>query len=571
MKHQFTNPINKMKSMSKKIKRIVLIAILSMATWFSFGFADNYFELSKNLDIFSTVLKELNTYYVDETEPGELMKTAIDGMLNSLDPYTNYIPESRIEDFKFLTTGQYGGIGALIHKDSNLVIISEPYEGFPAQKAGLKAGDILLKVDDKEVNGKATSAISDFLKGQPGTPVELTIKRPGTNEDIVTKVDRENIKINDVPWYGMLNDEIGYIKLVGFTQTASKEFIAAFKDLKENKGMKQLVFDLRGNGGGLLIEAVDIVNTVIPRGKKVVETRGKLKEWDAIYKTRKEPIDTDIPVVVLVNGGSASASEIVAGTLQDYDRAVILGKQTFGKGLVQQTRPLSYNAQLKVTVAKYYIPSGRCIQRLDYSNKDKDGRATTVPDSLIGKFKTLVSKRDVFDGNGIKPDVVMKEKRISMVTSALIQNFHLFNYATQYALKNPSIASAKEFELTDSEWENFTQYLSDKKYEYSTESEELLKEVKRIAEEEKYFEGAESEYTALLQKLTPHKKDDLSKFKKEIKLLLENEIVSRYYYQNGRIAQSLDTDPEVQKAISILGNSSTYSQILAGNYQSKDQ
>ncbi|MBL4708313.1 MAG: S41 family peptidase [Flavobacteriales bacterium] len=552
-----------------KIKTVLNGLFLSSTVWLSYGFADNYFELSKNLDIFSTVIKELNTYYVDETKPGELMKTAIDGMLESLDPYTNYIPESQIEDYRFMTTGQYGGIGALIHKDSDIVVISEPYEGFPAFKAGLKAGDIQIKVDENTVEGKSTSEISSFLKGQPGTPLKITVKRPRNEELIIKEVIRENIKINDVPFYGMIDKEVGYIRLTGFTQTASKEFIAAFKDLKEKQGMKRLVFDLRGNGGGLLIEAVNIVNTLIPKGKKVVETRGKLKKWDATYATRNEPLDTQIPVVILTNGGSASASEIVAGTLQDYDRAVILGKQTFGKGLVQQTRPLSYNAQLKVTVAKYYIPSGRCIQKLDYSNKDERGKAQTVPDSLISSFTTLLSKRPVSDGKGIKPDIVTEEESISMVASVLMRKLHIFNYATTYALNHDSIVGPKKFKLTESEYQEFASYLKDKKYNYSTQSEKLLKKLKEVAEGEKYFNDAESEYSALLEKLSPNKEEDLIKFKKEIKLLLENEIISRYHYQDGRIQQSLNTDPDVLSAIKLLKNQKKYNEILAGTFTAK--
>ena len=550
----------------RKIKALSVGVVISISVWLSYGFADNYFEISKNLDIFSTLIKELNTYYVDETEPGELMKTAIDGMLESLDPYTNYIPESQIEDYRFMTTGQYGGIGALIHKDSLNVVISEPYEGFPAYKAGLKAGDIILKVDGKSVENKSTADISNFLKGQPGTDVNLLIKRPGTVEKLEKKVSRENIKINDVPYYGMLNETVGYIKLVSFTQTASKEFSEAFKDLKENQGMKELVFDLRGNGGGLLIEAVNIVNTVIPKGKMVVETRGKLKEWDATYTTRNEPIDTEIPVVILVNGGSASASEIVAGTLQDYDRAIILGEQTFGKGLVQQTRQLSYNAQLKVTVAKYYIPSGRCIQKVDYSQKDKTGKAKNVPDSLIHSFRTLVNRRSVSDGKGIKPDLKVENDEFSTLAVALLRKYHIFEYATQFALKNDSITSAREFKLSDKQYEDFRTFLKGKDYAYSTDSEKQLAKLKKIAMEEKYFSGAESEYAALEEKLSADKKDDLIKFKEEITLLLENEIVSRYYYQDGRIAQSLSDDPQVIKAIEVVKNKKQYNQILAGTF-----
>lgn len=555
----------------KKLKLTFITLSLAVSAWLSYGFADNYFELSKNLDIFSTVFKELNTYYVDDTEPGQLMKTAIDEMLSSLDPYTNYIPESRIEDFRFMTTGQYGGIGALIHKDSNQVIVSEPYEGFPAFKAGLKAGDILKKIDDKVVEGKSTSDISDFLKGQPGTSIKVEFERPGLNgsETMVKEVTRENIKIDDVPYYGMLDDEIGYIKLVGFTQTASKEFIAAFKDLKENKGMKKLVFDLRGNGGGLLIEAVDIVNVFIPKGSKVVETRGKLKEWDAVYTARKEPLDTEIPLVVLVDEVSASASEIVCGALQDYDRAVIIGKQTFGKGLVQQTRPLSYNAQLKVTVAKYYIPSGRCIQRIDYSNKNDQGKAQNVPDSLIKSFSTVKNKRKVKDGKGIKPDIFTDKSTLSQITITLIRKYYIFNYATDFVLNNPQIDAPEKFKLSDEQYNTFINYLENKDISYTTKSERLMEELKKIAIEEKYFDGAEDEYSALEAKISSDKKGDLSKFKNEISEVLENEIISRYYYQDGRVAQSLALDIDVIEAKKNLKDLQSHQSILAGTFTKK--
>lgn len=549
----------------KKIK-VYLIAIgISISAVLSYGFADNYFHISKNLDIFSSLYKELNTYYVDETQPGDLMKTAIDAMLQSLDPYTNYIPESDIEDFKFMTTGQYGGIGALIHKDSNFVVISEPYKGFPAYRAGLKAGDVIIKIDGKSIKGKNTQEVSDFLKGQAGTTVKITVKRPGADKTIEKEVIRENIKIDEVPYYGMLDNQVGYIKLVSFTQTASKSFEDAFKDLKENHGMKKLIFDLRGNGGGLLMEAVKIVNAFVPKGQVVVETKGKREEWDATYRTPAEPIDTEIPVVILVNGSSASASEIVSGALQDYDRGVIVGKQTFGKGLVQQTRPLSYNAQLKVTVAKYYIPSGRCIQKVDYSHKDLNGKAKNIPDSMIHSFKTLVSKREVFDGKGIKPDVITDERKMSKIAQILMGKQLIFGFATEYALKHDSISEPKYFELDDDTYAAFKNYLSDKDYSYQTESERLLEKLEETAKKEKYYDGAEEEYADLKLKIAEDKEDDLDKFSDQIKQLLENEIVSRYYYQDGRIEQSLNDDEDVQKALEII-NGAAYNEILAGTF-----
>ena len=550
----------------KKIKIYFAVIAISISAWLSYGFADNYFEISKNLEIFSSLIKELNTYYVDDTEPGQLTKTAIDAMLKSLDPYTNYIPESRIEDYKFITTGQYGGIGALIHKDSNSIIISEPYENFPAHQAGLKAGDIILKVDGKDVSGKSTSEISEFLKGQPGTALIVTIKRPGVESPIQKEIIREKIKVNDVPYYGMLDDEIGYIKLTSFTQTASKEFIEAFKELRDEKGMKKLVFDLRDNGGGLLMEAVNIVNTMIPKGKKVVETRGKLDKWDAVYTTLNEPIDTEIPVTVLVNESSASASEIVAGTLQDYDRAIVIGKQTYGKGLVQQTRPLSYNAQLKVTVAKYYIPSGRCIQKIDYSNKNKDGVAQSVPDSLINLFKTIKNKRDVYDGKGIKPDILTAKKNVGELSRNLLRQQHIFDYATEYEQKHTSIEGPSTFSLSDKGYENFLDFLEVRKFNYTSNSERMIEEFKEVAMEDQYFEKIEKEYLALKQKLHDDHEYDLKVFKDEIKNILENEIVSRYYYQNGRIEQSLSNDQDIKMAIEVINDQEKYKDILAGTF-----
>lgn len=559
--------------MMKKIKHLVLLLIISIATIGSFSFADKYFELSKNLDIFSTLFKELNTYYVDETEPGQLMKEAIDGMLISLDPYTNYIPEANIEDFRFMTTGQYGGIGALIHKEGDQIFISEPYEGFPADKAGLKAGDILLAIDGKSVEGKSTSEISEFLKGQPGTPLKVKIKHPSSEGFIEKDLEliRENIKINDVPYYGMLDEEIGYIKLNSFTQTASKEFIDAFKELKEKRGMQKLIFDLRGNGGGLLMEAVNIVNVFIPKGSVVVETRGKRKEWDATYTARNEALDTEMPLVVLVDEGSASASEIVAGTLQDYDRALIIGKQTFGKGLVQQTRPLSYNAQLKVTVAKYYIPSGRCIQRIDYSHKNASGVAEDVPDSLIKTFYTLKNKRAVKDGKGIRPDLITEKQRVSQLTASLVQRYYLFNFSTELLLEqNLSIEKAKDFELSDQQYNLFKEYLADKDISYTTKSERLLAELKKEAIKERYFEEAEEEYLALEKKLNRDKQNDLDKFKEEISDILENELVSRFHYQNGRIEHSLRNDDDVNASIDLLKDNLRLNNMLKGLSTSKN-
>lgn len=549
--------------MKSRISKIVLICSLAISSVVSVGYVDSYFEVSKNLDIFATLFRELNIYYVDDSNPGKLMKTGIDAMLKSLDPYTNYIPESNIEDYKMMTTGQYGGIGALIQKQGDYVIISEPYEGFGAFKAGLIAGDKILEVDGKSVKGKTTTDIREFLLGQPGSSIELKIERPGTEEPFVKTVTREEVKIKDVPYAAMVSDSVGYIKLTGFTETASTEVKDAFNKLKE-QNMKSLVLDLRGNGGGLLKEAVSIVNFFVPKGSDIVNTKGKIKDWDKSYVATLSPLDMEIPVVVIIDGGSASASEIVSGSLQDNDRAVVIGTQSFGKGLVQSVRPLSYNSKLKVTVAKYYTPSGRCIQKLDYSHRGNDGKVNAIADSLITEFKTVKNNRPVFDGKGITPDITIKRDPISDISVSLLTKNLFFGFATEYKLSHESIASPKEFKLSDEDYKSFENYLSDKDYAYTTESEDLLAALEKTTKEEKYFDDVKSEYELLKQKLSHHKNDDLNKFKEEITIILETELVARYYYQKGQVEVSLKNDPYLDEAIKTLDNSSLYNSILAG-------
>ncbi|MGB3949020.1 MAG: S41 family peptidase [Bacteroidia bacterium] len=550
-----------MKAFFKKFKLLFIALLISGYAILSYSFVDNYFEVSKNLDIFATLFRELNIYYVDETNPGDLMKKGIDDMLASLDPYTNYIPESEIEDYRYMTTGQYGGIGALIRQDGEYVVISEPYEGFPAQKADLRAGDKILKINDTDTKGKKTEDISKFLKGQPSSTIKLLIEREGEKKPFEKVINREEIKIKSVPYSGMISPEVGYIKLTGFTENAGGEVKDALLELKKNNSLKSLVLDLRGNPGGLLKEAVDIVNLFEEKGTDIVSTRGKIKDWDKTHKATNNPVDLDIPVAILIDRGSASASEIVSGALQDLDRGVVVGQRSYGKGLVQQTRPLSYNAQLKVTVAKYYTPSGRCIQALDYSHRNEDGSVAKVPDSLITAFKTK-NGRIVYDGGGVAPDITTETPKYSAILTSIVTKNLIFKYATKYRNTHNSIAPAKEFKLSDAEYDDFVAYLNDKDYDYTTKTEKTIESLMEDAKEDKTLDAIKADIEALKTKIMHNKKADLIKYKPEIKQFLEEEIASRYYFQNGRLEASLDDDAELKEALALLKDQERYKKIL---------
>ena len=550
------------KKILKKIKIWFIAIFIGVTSITIYAFDDNTnFEIAKNLDIYYTLFRELNLYYVDETKPGDLIKKSIDAMLNSLDPYTVYIPESQMEDFRFMTTGQYGGVGALIRQDGDYVVITESYEGFPAQKNDIRAGDIIIEIDGQSLKGKLSSEVSELLKGQPKTNLKLKLKRPGQEQLIEKNIEREEIKIDNVPYYGVVRDSIGYINLSSFTETSSADVRKALIDLKEKKGITSLIFDLRGNPGGLLIEAVNIVNLFVPKADLIVSTKGKVKEWDKDYTAVAAPVDAQMPIVVLVNSGSASASEIVAGAIQDLDRGVIIGQRSYGKGLVQTTRPLSYNAKLKVTTAKYYTPSGRCIQALDYTHRNPDGSVGTVPDSLVTEFKTR-NGRSVYDGGGVIPDIKLEPDILSNLTISLYAKNFIFDFATQYVLKHPTIPSAVDFNMNDDLYNEFVAYLSDKDFDYETQSEEDFKLLQESTKQEKYDELVKDEMEALKKKLAHDKNKDLQVFKPEVKQLLSEEIVSRYYYQKGRMQYMLKEDPSMKEAISVLKDKAKYNNIL---------
>ncbi|WP_053406637.1 S41 family peptidase [Persicobacter sp. CCB-QB2] len=548
-------------------KKIFLPMVLGVSLLGLFSFtrtdqADRYFQIAKNLDIFATLFKEINTYYVDEVNPNDLIKTGIDAMLESLDPYTNYIPEDEIEDYRTMTTGQYGGIGAIIGRQHEKNVIIMPYLGFPAQKSGLKVADEILEIDGIDVSDKNVSDISKLLKGQANTGLVVKVKRQNAEEPLDINITREKITLKNVPWNGMIADGIGYIKLSDFTTEAGKEVKDALKKLKA-EGASKIVLDLRDNPGGLLNEAVNVSNVFVPRGSEVVSTKGKMSDWNKEYNTLNSAVDTEIPLVVLTSSRSASAAEIVSGVMQDYDRGVLVGERTFGKGLVQATRPLAYNSQLKVTTAKYYIPSGRCIQAIDYSHRNDDGSVGKLPDSLKVAFNTA-NGRPVYDGGGIDPDIEIERKYIAPITASLLARGWIFDYATNYYYDHESIVSPAEFEITDEDFNNFVTWLGDKEYDYTTKVEKSLEELKEFAEKEKFFDDVQAQIEELEKSVKHDKKKDLEKFKDEIKTVISEEIVSRYYYREGLIEASFKTDETVQKAIEVLNNTEEYNKILKG-------
>jgi carboxyl-terminal processing protease len=533
-----------------------LIVLVAGLGFYSFTRDQKNFEIAKNLEIYYSLFRELNMFYVDEVNPNQLVKTSIDQMLESLDPYTNFISEDQMEDFRFMTTGEYGGIGALIGYQNGKIVISEPYEGFPAQKFGLRAGDVILEVEEKSTEDMTTEDVSNFLKGPANKPIKIKLQRPGEKKPFVVDVVREKIAIDAVPYYGMVDDNTAYIRLSNFTVNCSEDVKKAFLELKKNEP-EALILDMRSNPGGLLQESVKIVNLFVPKGSEIVSTKGKIKQWDRTYTATSSPLDTTIRIAVLTNRGSASASEIVAGAIQDLDRGLVIGERTFGKGLVQTTRDLSYNTKLKVTTAKYYIPSGRCIQALDYSHRNEDGSVGYVPDSLITEFSTKKGRK-VYDGGGVVPDIVTEPNQLSNLGITLITRFLIFDFATQFSNQNESIAGPEEFEITDDIYAQFSAFVQETDFDYESQSEKLLENLIEKAKEEKYYELASDEFERIKERLEPQLDKDLTVFSSEIKSLLKNEIVSRYYYQKGAVRASIGEDNVIQKAIDELASPMTY-------------
>jgi carboxyl-terminal processing protease len=549
-----------MKLLNKKTKGAILIG-LGIISFIGFSFKTDLFQISKNLDIFASVYKELNMNYVDDIDASKMVKTSIDAMLSELDPYTEFVPESEIEDYKMkYVSTHYGGIGAgVLHRDGK-VYISDPFEGYPAQKADIRAGDEIISINNQNISGKTNEQVSLLLKGPKETPLTIKISRNGTF--LEKNLSRADIKQPNVTYYGMLENDIAYIKLDKFLENSAQEVKDALVELKKNNP-KGLILDLRYNGGGILQEAVKIVNLFIDKNIEVVAQKGRNPEKNINYKTFLSPLEPTLPLTVLINGRSASASEIVAGSLQDLDRAVIIGQRSFGKGLVQQTFNLPYSTLIKVTVAKYYTPSGRCIQSLDYAHRSEDGSVEKVSDSLITEYKTK-GGRSVYDGSGIYPDMNISPPKYHQITQTIMSRYHVFDYATEFRINNDAIAPAAKFELTDTEYNKFITFLKGKDFKYKTSIEVLLENLKNEAKSDKKGDVLQQEIAALENKIISTKTNDLNTYKPEIKRLLESEIVQRYYYEKGRIQQSFLHDMEIKKALEVFENKQEYLAVLNG-------
>ncbi len=543
---------------------VVVVLILGALAFWGFKSGDSRsFQIAKNLDVFNSIVKELDLFYVDTIDPDKTIREGIDAMLYSLDPYTEYYPEDDQSELEQMLKNTYGGIGSIITWDAKLKrsVIAEPYEGMPAATSGLKAGDVLMAIDGKDLAGKNNQEVSEMLRGQVGTGFKLTVQRPGTEKPLDFDIVRRSIQLPIIPYYTALDNHVGYINLSTFSGNPSKEFKQAFLDLKK-KGITSLIIDLRNNGGGLLDKAIEIANFFVPRGKVLVTTKGKIKQASNTYKTLREPLDLDIPLAVLVNSSTASSSEILAGSLQDLDRAVIVGNRTFGKGLVQTTRMLPYGGTMKLTTSKYYIPSGRCVQAIDYKHRNEDGSVGRIPDSLTTVFHTAAG-REVRDGGGVTPDIEVKQEKLPNILFYLVNDNLIFNYATQYCLKHATIAEPEKFVVTDADYADFKEMVKKADFKYDQQTEKILKSLKEMAEFEGYLTDASEEFNALEKKLTHNLDRDLDYFSKDIKSMIALEIVKRYYYQRGAIIEQLKDDDDLKKAVEILTHPDDYHKMLS--------
>ncbi len=550
-----------------KFKKYVLVSLIGISSLFYLSATTgqvDYFEVSKNIDIFVSLFKELNVFYVDKIDPSTVIRKGIDAMLESLDPYTEFYSEAETEDFRAETTGKYGGVGSVISQRGDFVYVEDPYEEMPAYKAGLRIGDKITEIDGKSMKGKSTSDVSKLLKGTAGTKVKVSIMRmqaDGTEKKMDFEILRQEIKLKSIPYAGLASPNIGYITLNSFTDNAGNEVREELKKLKKDNNLEGVILDLRSNPGGLLHEAVNLSNVFLDQDIEIVSTKGKIAEWNKTYRTQQRAEDNKIPLVILTNGASASASEIVSGAIQDYDRGVIVGGKTFGKGLVQQTRPLPYNTQLKVTTSKYYIPSGRCIQAINYAEKNPDGSVKKIPDSLKVAFKTK-GGRVVYDGGGIDPDIKTKKEYYHDITVALITKGLIAEFANDYILKNPKPANANQYNFTDSDFEKFTKFIQSKKFEYDSDIEKPLKALKAKAEDEKSFEILKPQFEALNQKIKESKNQQLQLNKKDITDLIEGEIIRRYYSRRDQIERGFTHDEDIKAAIKLIKTPSEYQKLL---------
>lgn len=546
-------------------KTIVLLCLLALFGTVIPGQAqkENRFEVSKNLDVFNALVKEMEMFYVDSIDVEKTVRRGIDAMLDGLDPYTEYIPEQEMGTLKFMTTGEYGGIGSYIRerRDGGVYII-EPFEGMPAALAGLHAGDRILAIDTVDVSKKTSDEVSELLKGVPNTKMVLKIQSPTDKKPREVELVRKQILVDQVTYYGVRGDDVGYIYLKGFTDKSAQEVKAALEDLKKNHNIKSLILDLRNNGGGLLESATQIVGMFVPKGKEVVSTKGKVSQWDRTYRTPNEPLDTVMPMAILINGSSASAAEILSGALQDMDRAVVVGQRSYGKGLVQSPRELPYNGSLKITMSKYYIPSGRCIQQLDYTHRKADGSVAAIPDSLTSVFYTSKG-RPVRDGGGIRPEFEIEEPEMPTMMYYLVTDFVLMDFVSDWAQKRKTIAPIDEFVVTDEDFEAFKKYAKEKNFSYDRQSEKVLKSLKEVAEFEGYTASDTTMFVELEAKLTPNLDRDFDRFKDQIKKLMASEIVKRYYYQKGELIQSLKSDKVLEKALDVLADPELYNKTLS--------